>query len=741
MGNRFFKGVLKFRWIVLTVWIALAAAIVMGLPSLQEVVNRTDTSFLPKNAVSLKANEWVNKINPDSSSKTSAVVVLYDKNGISNADRAWFYDRLAKINEDKAAYTVTQVVSVKDVPALASQLISKDGQLEMAQLKFKYELIDQRTKDAVPALRDVLEEKRPAGVKAHLTGSAGITVDFANSSDEGLKSTEILTLFLVLGILLLVFRSVVTPFLPLFVVALSFVITTGLVGFAVDHFGLPVSTFTQSFLIAIMFGAGTDYCILLIQRFREELANGLSKEDAILRTMSTVGKTVLYAGSTVLIAFAIIGFATLNMYASAVGVAIGIAITLLAAVTLVPALFMMLGTKLFWPRKVKVGDGHHDSKLWGSFAGASIKRPFVVLIVFAIVLMPLTSFFQGKRSFDDLAEIGPKYDSVVGFRLIEKKFSAGEVLPVTAGIKSDSISLRDPKAIAAIGKVTAAVEQLSPVQKVRSLAQPSGEKSTLTPAQQQKLMQSEEYQAAYAQALAYYTSADGKYGKMEIVLKKNPYKEASLKDIPKIESAIEKAVKGTALENAKIELTGTTAQYHELEGMSQKDLVRTSFFVIIGIFIVLMLMLRSIVAPIYLLLSLVANYLITMGILELVFVQWLGYPGLSWTVSFFAFIIIIALGVDYSIFLMARVKEEYVPGQMQDALRKAMMSTGGVITSAAAIMSGTFAAFMFSGVLTLMQIGAAIVIGLALYTLVFMGFVVPAVVRLLGDKNGWPFKF
>lgn len=741
MIDRFFKAVLKFRWLVVTLWVALAAAIVIGVPSLQEVVNRTDTSFLPKNATSLKANEWVNKINPDSSAKTSAVVVLFDEKGISKADRTWFYGQLNALQKSQADYTITQVVSVKDVPALASQLISKDGQLEMAQLKFKYDLMDQRTKDAVPDLRELLSENRPAGLNAHLTGAAGITVDFAKSSEDGLKSTEILTLFLVLGILLLVFRSFITPFLPLFVVALSFVITTGLVGVAVDQFGLPVSSFTQSFLIAIMFGAGTDYCILLIQRYREELANGLSKEEAILRTMHSVGKTVLYAGSTVLIAFAIIGFATLNMYASAVGVAIGIAVTLLAAVTLVPALFMMLGTKLFWPLKVKVGDGHHDSKVWGGFASVAIKRPLVVLLVLAIVFMPLTSFFHGKRSFDDLAEIGSKYDSVKGFRLIEEKFSAGEVLPVTAGIKSSAISLRDPKAIAAIGKVTAAIEQLAPIEKVRSLAQPSGEKSTLTPAQQQKLMQSKEYQAAYAQALAYYTSVDGQFGKMEIVLKKNPYAEASLKDIPKIEKAIQQAVKGTVLADAKIALSGTTAQYHELEGMSQKDLVRTSTLVIIGVFLVLMFMLRSIVAPVYLLLSLVANYLITMGILELVFVQWLGYPGLSWTVSFFAFIIIIALGVDYSIFLMARVKEEYVPGQMNQAIRKAMMSTGGVITSAAAIMSGTFAAFMFSGVLTLMQIGAAIVIGLALYTLVFMGFVVPAVVRLLGDKNGWPFKF
>jgi RND superfamily putative drug exporter len=143
----------------------------------------------------------------------------------------------------------------------------------------------------------------------------------------------------------------------------------------------------------------------------------------------------------------------------------------------------------------------------------------------------------------------------------------------------------------------------------------------------------------------------------------------------------------------------------------------------------------------YISISLVINYFITMGILEWVFVDWLGNPGLSWTVSFFTFIIIVALGVDYSIFLMARIKEEYTPGNIQSAVHKAMVSSGGVSMSAALIMCGTFAAFMFSGVLTLMQIGAAIVIGLALYTIVFMGFIVPATVKLLGDKNGWPFKF
>jgi RND superfamily putative drug exporter len=140
----------------------------------------------------------------------------------------------------------------------------------------------------------------------------------------------------------------------------------------------------------------------------------------------------------------------------------------------------------------------------------------------------------------------------------------------------------------------------------------------------------------------------------------------------------------------------------------------------------------------YILLSLVFNYYITMGLVEFIFVKLLGFTGLSWTVSFFVFLIIIALGVDYSIFLMARFKEEYRPGGVVAAIQRAMATTGGVIMSAAVIMGGTFAAFLYSGVHTLEQIGAGIVIGLALYTTVFMGFIVPALVTLFGEANWWP---
>ena len=242
------------------------------------------------------------------------------------------------------------------------------------------------------------------------------------------------------------------------------------------------------------------------------------------------------------------------------------------------------------------------------------------------------------------------------------------------------------------------------------------------------------------QALDYYISKDGKTAKIDVVLAVNPYSEEALQTVDQVREALRHSLSGSSLKDAKVYVSGTSAQITELKTISKNDFLRTGGFVLIGIFIVLMIMLRSILAPLYLLLSLVFNFLVTMGIVEFIFVKLLGKEGLSWSASFFIFLIIVALGVDYSIFLMARFKEEYKPGGIRLAMTKAMSTTGGVIVSAAIIMGGTFAALMMSGVNTLLQIGAGIVIGLILYAFVFMGLVVPALANLFGEANWFFFK-
>jgi RND superfamily putative drug exporter len=242
------------------------------------------------------------------------------------------------------------------------------------------------------------------------------------------------------------------------------------------------------------------------------------------------------------------------------------------------------------------------------------------------------------------------------------------------------------------------------------------------------------------QSLDYYMSKDGKTTKLDVVLSVNPYSEDALLTVDNIRDTLKHSLAGGAISDPKVSLSGTSAQIGELKDISRNDFTRTGTFVLIGIFIVLMILLRSFLAPLYVLLSLGFNYLVTMGIVEFIFVDLLGKPGLSWSASFFVFLIIVALGVDYSIFLMARFKEEYRPGGIAYAMSRAMTTTGGVIISAAVIMGGTFAALMMSGVNTLLQIGAGIVIGLVLYSTVFMGLLVPALANLIGEANWWPFR-
>ncbi|MDF2669327.1 MAG: family transporter [Paenibacillus sp.] len=956
MLDKWIRFMAKAKWFIVLGWVVLTALLFTSaqagwLPDLTQIIRETEAKFIPADAESMQASVIANQINPDNKARSNAVIVLNREGGLNDADRQWLQAKINRLHTERDALEIVNITSLFDVPEFAQKFESKDKSTLLTLLDFAKPDNAPTTQENLVTIRNSLKQDLPNGLSAELTGSAPISADFQKSSEDGLKKTEILTVVLVLTILLIVFRSPIAPLIPLVTIAMSLLVSRTFVGIAADM-GMPVSSFTESFLIAVLFGAGTDYCILLIQRFREELSHGHDRIESLIRTMRTVGKTVVFSSSTVLIAFFLIGFAKFGMYQSAVGVAIGMLITLIAGLTLTPALMMILGPKMFWPVRIKPGQGHGESKIWGKMANLSAKRPVTVLLVTVLVTAPLIFLFHGQRSFDDIAEINPNSGSVQGFNTVKEKFGAGEVFPVTATITSAK-SMRTPEALAAIEASSAAVLKADHVAEVRSATRPLGDQiaeltvpdqlgrttqaigdvtggvtqiadglsqartelkqgaaplaelsggltqmaqssldaqqglrqvgggltgirqglsasqngaalsaqtaasmgddlsqlaqafpglsedpayqalltkqqglagalpelsgglsslvqgaGALSPAvaqigdglgqladgqsqaaggisqlqsglgkldqgladgvgalsqaadglkqigaAQQTIARDAGKQIAgwqipaeiiesadFKRSLEVYMSPDGLTTKLEIVLSSHPYSKEAMDSMDNLRAAIKTSFAGSAIDDADVKLAGTTAQYHELDEISNDDFIRTGILVLLGIFIVLGLLMRSVLAPIYILLSLAFNYLITMGIVEFLFVELLGFPGLSWTVSFFVFLMVVALGVDYSIFLMARFKEEYRPGGVIPAMTKAMTTTGGVIISAAVIMGGTFAAFMFSGVTTLVQIGAGIVIGLGLYTTLFMGLVVPALAMLFGEANWWPFK-
>lgn len=808
------NGVSRFRWLIVALWLATASFSLFALPDLQSIVRKTEQKFLPSDAESVQATQLMQRINPSVRALSNAVIVVSREKGLRDADLRWIEQLLELLESKKTELHISSVLSAQSHPELAERLTSEDGTTRLAVVSMPEADFEDATKVTLNELKGLLKSV-PQGVSAVLTGSAPLSQDFQQTSETGLRRTELLTIGLVILILLFVFRSPITPIIPLFTIGTSFVISRGLIGMSAG-FGVPVSHFTESFLIAVLFGAGTDYCILIVQRYREELRTGTdgNRLAAMTRMMKGVTPTIVFSASTVFAAFLLIGFADFGLYRSAVGVAIGMLVTVLAALTLAPAMLLVFGKACFWPLRQSNSSERESPKLWARLASLTSRRSAIILLSTFIILAPLTLLFQGKRSFDDISEINPELGSVVGFRLVERTFSPGEVFPVTMVVTSTA-SMRTTSGLAALEQASSDLTRVDNVGEVRSAVRPLGRKpeqltipgqlrkpnvedliesmikdqrlmieglqtlaSSAAPLSQgligivpairqlengfSKLIASQlggigrvtgsnenagrgpgsidSVSGANEQALDYYISPDGLTTKIEVILESNPYSDSSINSIPVISERLRDSLASTAIADPSVFVTGVSAKYYELRGISYRDFVYTGLLVLAGITLVLMLLLRSVIAPLYVLLSLGFNYWITMGILEFAFVKVLGYPGLSWTVSFFIFLIIVALGVDYAIFLMARFKEEYRPGGVVEAMSTAMRKTGGVIGSAALIMAGAFGALGFSGMDTLVQIGIGTLIGLLLYAVLFIALVVPSFAFLLGESNWWPFR-
>ena len=243
----------------------------------------------------------------------------------------------------------------------------------------------------------------------------------------------------------------------------------------------------------------------------------------------------------------------------------------------------------------------------------------------------------------------------------------------------------------------------------------------------------------FEQALDVYMSKDRKVMTIDVVFTKNPYSNEALNRIPEIKETVERVVKDTKLENAEVAVGGVSSMHHDLDVISQADYSRTVVLMLIGITLILIILFRSIIMPLYLIGSLILTYYTSMALAEVIFVNWLGYTGISWAVPFFAFVILIALGIDYSIFLMDRFNE-FKQMPVEQAILEAMKKMGTVIISAAVILGGTFAAMMPAGVLSLLEIAAILLIGLSLYALVILPLFVPVMVKTFGKANWWPFK-
>ena len=960
-------------------WVLILIISVVALPDVTGLTREHSNISLPQDVQSEVAQSIQNDWGPKQKNTYQIAVVFNKKNGKLTADdKNAINDTIDRIKENQDKYGIKMVLAPDDNIATKKQLQSKDKTTWILQVNVakKHAPINEVEQELTKAVKT-------AGIRTYVTGADVLQNAFSNSIQEGIKKTEVITIVFIFIVLVIVFKSPIVPLISLLTVGVSFITAFSIVTNLVKYQNFPFSNFTQVFMIIVLFGIGTDYNILLYDKFKENLGNGLDRYGAMKDALKVAGKTILYSGSSILIGFSALSLAKFSIYQSAVGVAVGVAILLVVLLTLNPFFMAVLGEKMFWP--VKKFTGEHEDKLWHGISKSTMAHPIIYLVVLAVVVTPFALMYSGHLNYDDTDEIDNATPAKAGMLVVEKHFSKGMAEPSTLYIKSDH-RLDNEADLRLLDQLTRQIQSSGDVSLVTSVTQPYGERidqlyvnnqlntvnkgvdqaraglsklskaskqlSTgasqlasgtsqlqngtgqlqsgtgqlqsgagqlqggagrlqsgtqqmtsglnqlnsqlaagsqgiasaqantkaaleksykanlaqsmnsvpgLTPQQKMAAMQAagaalekswaqasasmpnvsgqmgqlqsgvgrlasasgqlssgastlnggigqlnsslgqlnssvgqlnssvgklnsgagqladntpkltsglDEVNSGLGQGGAYltglasssaadsfyipkefikndmfqtsvknYLSPDKKSAMIMIVFSSNPSGTKATKKAQDLSLMAKKSLAGTRLDKATIAMGGESSNIADIKDIANKDFIRTAAIMLIGIGIALIFVTRSLLQPLYILGTLLIAYFCSLSITEWVVKATMGKDMLTWNTPFFGFILLIALGVDYSIFLMTRYRA-IEGGKPSERMLKACGIIGTVVVSAAIILGGTFAALIPSGIPTLIEVALTVIIGLIILVFI-MPITLSAAVKLTYEGVQW----
>jgi RND superfamily putative drug exporter len=734
----------KFRWVVIAAWLIAAFAVPRFLPSLNSVTQGNNSAFLPASAPSEQAAQLAAPFgNPNLT--PVPVVAARSQGTLTPADVAW----LDTLQRDLR--TVPTVVAVRDLGR------SADGQAEQLQVLSNVGGGDQAGQTTlINDLRAQIKKSAPPpGLQVHLAGDIAINVDQQAKSGTTGNQVEVVAVLFILVLLLLIFRSLLAPLITLIPAFIAVAISGPLVGEAA-HAGLKVSQLAQLLLIVLVLGAGTDYGLFLVFRVRENLRGGADPKDAVRSAVTRVGETITFSALTVIAALLSLLVATFQIYSQlGIPLAIGIGTVLLAGLTLLPALLAVFGRAAFWPSQTRAGTG--KGGLWGRIAVRVVRRPAVPLtigiIVFGALATAVTAYQPGGFGGSITAPAGT--DSAAGTALLNEHFPTSAANPTNLVYKLPQPVWDDPAPVAvatgqlkASGLFTGVTGPLNPVgvpltpAQYQSLHAALGNPRALpaVPPAGQSNISLAEYEAY--RATAQYVSPDGETIQFQTGLKAgDPSTTAAMNAVPSVRA--EAAAVATTLHATAYGVGGEAPAFYDISAISDSDLVHVVPVAIVVIGLLLCLVMRSLIAPLYLIASVALSYFAALGLSVILFIKIGGSEGLTFILPFLMFIFLLALGEDYNILVMSRIREEALHLPLREAVSRSLAATGTTVTSAGLVLAGTFSVFAVvggrgSGGSQIRDVGIGLALGVLMDTFIVRTVLVPCTVVLLGRWNWWP---
>jgi len=774
----------KFRWLVLVAWVGGAYLAVMLLPSLNSVTQNNNTKFLPSSAPSSHAQQLAAPFGT-ASLIPIPVIAAQPSAPLSQADLGAIAALPARLK------TVSGVAKVQDAGVSANgravQLIVL-AQQGGGNQNYATDLID--------GLRaKIAQAHLPAGLQAHVAGDVAAQVDQQKASGNTGSKIQLLSLLFILVLLVLIFRSFTLALVTVIPALLSFTIAGPLVAEAAQH-GLQVSPIAEFLMIVLVLGAGTDYGLFLVFRVREALragqhatageyypgARGLGgsllgdflhtrgpARDAIVGSVTKVGESITFSAATVIAAMLTLLLASFSFYADLGGpFAIAIGVTLIAALTLLPALLSIrlsllamkrsLFRKVFGRPKLLPWNiqGSGKAGAWGRVAGRIVTHPIPTLVSGIVVFggLAFAVFGYAAAGFGGSTAPPAGTDSAAGQAQLTRYFPQSAANPTTVILRFGTPVWQDPAPLAAAtGKLQASGlftqvsgplnptgAQLTPAQ-FTALHAKLGPAKALPPAPPPGSGVSVGAYQAY-RATANFVSPDGRTVLYETGLKAgDPGSTSAMNATPSLRAETTAVAKSIGASDSA--LGGEAPALYDISSISNSDLKRIIPIAILAIGILLALVLRSLVAPLYLIVSVGISYLAALGLSVLVFIKIGNSGGLVFFMPFLMFIFLLALGEDYNILMMTRIREEARRLPLREAVIRALSATGSTITSAGLVLAGTFIVLTVvagsgSGGSQVRDIGLGLALGILMDTFLVRTLLVPSTVVLLGRWNWWP---
>ena len=668
----------RTKWLVLVAWLVVVALAGPLSGKLTGAEKNDAQSWLPPKAESTQVLALRSKV---VSPNVYPAVVVYDRPaGLTAADKA------------KAAADARRFAGVSGVlqGQVTGPIVARDGKAieTIVPVNLGHDGWN-HAGTAADALRSIAASGA-AGMTVHIAGPLGYAAD-SGKAFKGIDGTLLFSaLAVVIVLLLITYRSPVLWLLPVISAGVALTTSQGVIYLLAAHAGLTVNAQSAGILDVLVFGAGTDYALLLTARYREELRRHEDRHAAMRVALRRAGPAIVASAGTVILGLLTLGLAELNSTAGLGPVlAIGVAVALLAMMTLLPALLVIFGRWIFWPAKSAYGSDEPTTRgFWARVGRRIAVRPRVVWVTTAVILGAMALGLTGlKASGLTTAEsfAGHHPDSVAGQTVIDQHFPAGAGSPVVViGNEQQGAQLR-----AAVKGTPGITGVLGPVPRAGH---------------------------AYLQG----------------TLTAPPDSHAAYVTVDKVRSAVH------AIGGADAMVGGNTAINLDINRATSHDREVIIPVILVVVFLILGLLLRALVAPVMLIATVVLSFAAALGVSALFFDHVFGYGGSDTSFPLFVFVFLVALGIDYNIFLMTRVREETVRRGPRRGALTGLSATGGVITSAGAVLAGTFAALATLPVTVLAELGFAVAFGVLLDAIVVRSVLVTALNLDLGRWLWWP---